>query len=34
MPEASGAVAAAVVADRMLGTNEGRQIAIVLVNIF
>lgn len=33
MPEASGAVAAAVVADRMLGPNEGRQIAIVLVGL-
>lgn len=31
MPEAAGAVAAAAVADRLLGPKERRQLAIVLV---
>lgn len=33
MPAASGAVAAAAVADKMLGPKEDRRLAIVLVNI-
>jgi hypothetical protein len=33
MPEAAGAVAAAAVADRMLGPKEHRQLAIALVSI-
>eukprot|EP00252_Welwitschia_mirabilis_P010042 TRINITY_DN23090_c0_g1_i1.p1 TRINITY_DN23090_c0_g1~~TRINITY_DN23090_c0_g1_i1.p1 ORF type:complete len:739 (+),score=158.26 TRINITY_DN23090_c0_g1_i1:395-2611(+) len=33
MPEAAGAVAAAAVADRMLGPKEDRQLAIVLVGL-
>lgn len=32
MPEAAGAVAAAAVADRLLGAKERRQLAIVLVS--
>lgn len=32
MPEAAGAVAAAAVADRLLGPKERRQLAIVLVS--
>lgn len=32
MPEAAGAVAAAAVADRLLGVKERRQLAIVLVS--
>lgn len=31
MPEAAGAVAAAAVADRMMGPRERRQLAIILV---
>lgn len=33
MPEAAGAVAAAAVADRMMGPRERRQLAIILVCI-
>ena len=34
MPKAAGAVAAAAVADRMLGPKEHRQLAVILVYIF
>jgi hypothetical protein len=34
MPEAAGAVAAAAVADRLLGPREHRRLAIILVQFF
>lgn len=33
MPDAAGAVAAAAIADRMLGPKERRQLAIILVGL-